>query len=232
MPVLRQIEHLDYGIDIVMCIDASHSMSSIIEEVKANVLSFPKKVVEVMHSYETETPKVIKQLRIKVIVFRDNGANFEPILESEFFTLYGDIDESDKFHEFVEKIVASDGNEASKNSLKALELAIKSDWVSVGTVNRHVILMYTNSSESTLGDGAEQTNYSADTPEDLEELRELWEGQCVEKRTKRLFLFAPDVAPWSDVADWRNAFIMALPDSVRYDDMVSCIKLALEGAVK
>ena len=41
---------LDYNVDIVMCIDATGSMASIIEDVKSNALSFYQKFVDEMEA--------------------------------------------------------------------------------------------------------------------------------------------------------------------------------------
>ena len=73
----------DYNVDIVMCIDATGSMSPIIEKVKENALSFYQRFLESME----ESEKTVEQLRIKVIVFRDYGCDEAPMTESEFFTL-------------------------------------------------------------------------------------------------------------------------------------------------
>lgn len=84
---------LDYNVDIVMCIDATGSMSSIINEVKTNALSFYRKFVDAMNN----ECKSVQQLRIKVIAFRDYGCDTEPMVESKFFVL---DDESTDFHNF------------------------------------------------------------------------------------------------------------------------------------
>ena len=57
----------DYNVDIVMCIDGTGSMGPIIEEVKANALSFYKKFIDAMD----EEGKTADVVRVKVIVFRD-----------------------------------------------------------------------------------------------------------------------------------------------------------------
>ena len=62
-PVIGQ--GLDYSVDIVMCIDATGSMDGIIEEVKANALSFYRQFVDEMEA----NLKSVQQLRIKVIAF-------------------------------------------------------------------------------------------------------------------------------------------------------------------
>ena len=72
MPIVAG-QGLDYNVDIVMCIDATGSMSPIIEEVKTNALSFYKKFVAEMD----EANKRVEQLRIKVIVFRDYECDTE-----------------------------------------------------------------------------------------------------------------------------------------------------------
>ena len=217
---------LDYSVDIVMCIDATGSMSSIIDEVKANALSFYQKFVDEMEAQDP--PKSVQQLRIKVIAFRDYGVDSEPMLESKFFTLDG---ESGAFHEFVEGIEATGGGDEPESSLEALALAMKSDWVRTGSVRRHVIIMYTDASALPLGARAGQTGYTSDMPKDLAELKEWWEGQYMEKRAKRLLVFAPDATPWSDMADWTNAFHTASKAGAGCDDtdIQTCIHLLVQS---
>ena len=67
----------DYFVDIVMCIDATGSMSPIIGEVKNNAISFYQRFVDSME----ESDKEVAQLRIKVIAFRDYGVDDEPMLQ-------------------------------------------------------------------------------------------------------------------------------------------------------
>ena len=142
---------LDYNVDIVMCIDATGSMHAIIDEVKSNALSFYQKFVDEMEAQDP--PKSVQQLRIKVIAFRDYGVDSEPMVESKFFVL-GDGGEDAQFHDFVNNIEASGGGDEPENSLEALALAMKSDWVTTGAVRRHVIMLYTDASALPLGERA------------------------------------------------------------------------------
>lgn len=190
---------LDYNVDIVMCIDATGSMSSIIDDVKANALSFYRKFVEEMEAKD----KSVQQLRIKVIVFRDYGCDSEPMVESKFFVLN---DESKEFHDFVSRIDATGGGDGPENSLEAIAFAMKSDWVRTGTKRRHVIILWTDAPALALGARKDSSNYSSDMPADLAELHEWWEGQEMEKQSKRMLIFAPDTEPWSDMIDWTNTF--------------------------
>ena len=192
-------QYLDYNVDIVMCIDATGSMHAIINDVKANALSFYRKFVEEMETVK----KTVEQLRIKVVVFRDYGCDSEPMVESKFFTL---DDESTEFHDFVSRIEASGGGDGPENALEALAIAMKSDWVRTGTKRRHVIIMWTDAPALALGARASSPSYPSDMPADLAELHEWWEGQEMDSKAKRLILFAPDANPWSDMIDWERTF--------------------------
>ncbi len=228
MPIGKGIagQGMDYNVDIVMCIDATGSMSSIIEEVKANALSFYQKFVDEMEAQDP--PKSVQQLRIKVIAFRDYGADSEPMVESKFFVL---DDESTEFHEFVSNIDASGGGDGPENSLEALALAMKSEWVHTGSVRRHVIILYTDAAGLPFSARAGEPGYPADMPKDIAELREWWEGQYMEKRAKRLLIFAPDTEPWSDMVDWTNTFHTASKAGAGCDDtdIQTCIHLLVQS---
>ena len=228
MPIIKTGggQGLDYSVDIVMCIDATGSMSAIIDEVKSNALSFYQKFVEEMEAQDP--PKSVHQLRIKVIAFRDYGVDAEPMVESKFFVL---DDESAEFHDFMNGIRASGGGDEPESSLEALALAMKSDWVRTGAVRRHVIIMYTDARALPLGARAGQKNYPADMPADLAELRDWWEGQEMEKRAKRLLVFAPDAEPWSGMMDWTNTFHTASKAGAGCDDVDinTCIQLLVKS---
>lgn len=227
MPIGKGVigQGMDYNVDIVMCIDATGSMGTIIEDVKANALSFYQKFVDEMEAKS----KSVQQLRIKVIAFRDFGVDSEPLVESKFFVL---DDESREFHDFVSNIEATGGGDEPENSLEALAVAMNSDWVTTGSVRRHVIIMYTDASALPLGARSGSANYPAGMPSDLAELREWWEGQKMEKRAKRLLVFAPDTEPWSDIGvDWSNAFHTASRAGSGCDDtdIQTCIHMLVNS---
>lgn len=215
---------MDYNVDIVMCIDATGSMESIIEDVKSNALSFYQKFVDEMEAKS----KSVQQLRIKVIAFRDYGVDSEPMVESKFFVL---DEESKEFHDFVNAIEASGGGDEPESSLEALALAMNSDWVRTGSVRRHVIIMYTDASALKLGEKSGEPGYPSGMPSDLAELREWWEGQRMEKRAKRLLVFAPDMEPWSDMVDWSNTFHTASKAGSGCDDtdIQTCIHMLVNS---
>lgn len=226
MPIVRGAvgQGMDYNVDIVMCIDATGSMDAIIDDVKANALSIYQKFVDEMEA----KGKSVQQLRIKVIAFRDYGVDSEPMVESKFFVL---DEEAEAFRDFVNSIEATGGGDEPENGLEALALAINSDWVKTGAVRRHVILMYTDASALNLGEKSGEPGYPADMPADLTELREMWEGQKMEKRAKRLLVFAPDMEPWSNMLDWSNTFHTASKAGSGCDDtdIATCIHMLVNS---
>ncbi len=217
---------IDYNVDIVMCIDATGSMHGIINEVKANALSLYQQFVEQMEASD----KNVQQLRIKVIVFRDFGVDSEPFVESKFFVLNEDGG-AEEFHDFVDKIEATGGGDLPESSLEALAVAMNSEWVTTGSIRRHVIIMYTDATALPLGTHSSAAGYPAGMPADFAELHEWWEGQRMEKRAKRLLVFAPDMEPWSNMVDWTNTFHTASKagQGCSDTDMDVCIKLLVNS---
>ena len=228
MPIAPTAQGMDYHVDIVMCVDATASMYPVLAEVKNNALTFHQKFVAEMEAKN----KKVQQLRIKVIAFRDFAEDSEPIKESDFFVL-GDSqgNQTEEFNSFVNSIEAVGGGDLPENSLEALALAIKSDWVKTGSVRRHIVLMFTDAEALELGTNATAPNYPVNMPANMAELRELWESQEMEARAKRLLVYAPDCTPWNTMVEWSNTFHQAskagtgLPDV----EMKTCIHLLVQS---
>ena len=221
---------LDYNVDLVMCIDGTASMSPYIAEVKDNALTFYQKFKAAMEAEH----KMVNQLRVKVIVFRDYGIDAQPMVESKFFSLGGGNtpDESAEFQAFVNGIEACGGGDTPENALEALALAFNSDWVRTGAVRRHVIHVYTDAAALPLQARAGKGGYPEDMPADLDELQEMWEGQVMEPRAKRLQIFAPNVEPWTTgFSDWTNTIVTDSPAGTGLPelDVATCIKLLVKS---
>lgn len=192
-----------YSIDLVMCIDATKSMSPIIDEVKANALSFRKKIADTI---ESDPYKHLKQLRVKVIYFRDYAFDEEPMVESPFFCL-GESGEDEKFSEFVNGIKATGGGDAPEDALEALTLAMRSDWADADLM-RHIIIMFTDTTAH-MFTNADKPGYPPNMPKSFAELEELWEGPEMNHNAKRLVLLAPDCSPWTEMYDWKKTLYIA-----------------------
>ena len=93
--------------------------------------------------------------------------------------------------------------------------------------------MYTDTSALKLGERKDAPHYPINIPMNFEELRDWWETEKMEKREKRLLIFAPDIEPWSDMIDWRNTFhaVSHAGPGIDADSYIeSCIWL-LAGAI-
>jgi hypothetical protein len=194
----------DYYVDIVMCIDATGSMSPIINEVKANALSFYQRFIDGME----EEGKDVAQVRIKVIAFRDYGrSDADPMEQSDFFVL---PEQNDAFRSFIDSIEAKGGGDEPENALEAITYALKSNWTTEGVKRRHAILVFSDASALALGARADSPSYPSDMPADLAQLGAWWEGtdqtlgSTYQPTAGRLVAFVPNASPWTDMQAWNR----------------------------
>lgn len=202
---------LDVYADIVYCIDLTSSMKPIIDKVKATALTLHSDLQEVM---QTKYSRSVRKLRIKVIGFRDaycdGGKSFEV---SEFFNL---PDEADRFKAFVDGLEAKGGGDIPENSLEALAMAMRTDWITThdsSVRKRHIIVLFSDAPAHELEKAKLGTdrNYPENMPESYSELVDWWNGQGalggghsvnMDQISKRFALFVPEnCEPWSYVAD-------------------------------
>ncbi len=208
----------DYNVDIVMCIDATGSMSPIIDTVKGNALSFYQRFVEAME----ENDKSVEQLRVKVIVFRDYGCDDQPMVESEFYTL---PEQTDAFKNFVNAIEASGGGDGPENALEAIALALKSNWTTEGSKRRHAVLVFSDAPALQFSERASCSNYPAGMPTDLAQLGAWWEGtdqtlgSTYQPKAGRLVAFVPNAEPWTVMQAWNRYWPAFSPAGTGLDDV-------------
>ena len=199
---------IDTNVDIVFAIDGTGSMKPLIEKVKKLTLSFREDLEKGLKKKK----RVIKNLRIKVIVFRDYYVDGkDAMVESKFFIL---PEQKQEFYDFVSRIEAKGGGDEPENGLEALGLALNSDFVEEGDKKRHVIVLFTDASAHKLEKATEKgvpTNYPSNMFKNLKELYEVWgtgqralgadtkSGTQMENDAKRLVLFAPAVYPWGEL---------------------------------
>lgn len=194
---------LSYNVDLVFVIDATGSMTDLIDIVKTNALNFYPDVQEVMQ----KKGKTIQSLRIKVIAFRDYLEDKEDaMLRTDFFQLPGD---NDRFHEAVNSIEAFGGGDEPEDGLEALAFAIRSKWNAEGMKRRQIIVVWSDASTHALGYGKSVPNYPKSMAADFSELTRWWGDKQNEgymnHNAKRLIMFTPDVPGWSDITQtWDN----------------------------
>lgn len=218
---------LEYNVDIVMCIDATGSMSSLIDTVKAHALSFYRDVMDAM----ARKGKHIDTLRVRVIVFRDylsEGA--DAMLATDFYTLpHGAVE----FESLVRQVEAFGGGDPPEDGLEALAYAITSDWTRAGSKRRHVIIVWTDEATHDLGFGRRAPNYPARMARDFGELTEWWGDPMMpgfmDNDAKRLLLFAPEKRSWSTIANtWDNVLFFPSEagkglSGLEYEEILSAI---------
>jgi hypothetical protein len=191
---------LTYSVDLVLVIDATGSMAPIIESVKSSALSFHDDLQRNMQ----ESGKNIDSLRVRIIAFRDFYADSatDSLVMSDFFELPGS---RNAFSEFLRKIAASGGGDEPETGLEGLVEAIRSPWAKEGSKQRQVIVLWTDASAHSLDKdvNSKPKGYPVDIPADFDELTDLWDGEMspVHSSWKRLLLYAPDVSPWTEIAN-------------------------------
>ena len=191
------------NVDLVLCIDGTKSMESIIEEVKSSAKSFYTKLTKALY----EKGREVETFRIKIIVFRDYYCDGDKsMVVSEFFTLPEQLEE---FSSFVSNIHAEGGGDEPENALEALAIAMKSNWTTEGTRKRHIIMLWTDASAHKLEKASEVAvpdNYPQGIPSTFREFSDMWndnQSGAMNKDAKRLILFAPDSYPWSTIgSEW------------------------------
>lgn len=196
------MQGLSYHVDIVLCIDATGSMSPIIDKVKENALKFYDDLSVQMR----QKSKHIDKLRVKVIAFRDYYVDGDMAMQiSPFFTL---PEQKADFQTFVNRIQADGGGDEPENGLEALALAIQSDWSKEGDKRRQIIVLWTDASTHPLefkADSKPQNYPIAQIPKNFDDLTDLWDGQTMNRAAKRLILYSPDAYAWTDIANhWEN----------------------------
>lgn len=185
---------LNYNVDLVFCIDITGSMTGILETVKRNALKFYPDLKAALDEKE----KNVDSLRIRVIGFRDFEADKEEAIEEHGFVSIPAGNTA--FEGFVNSLTPKGGGDEPENGLEAIAMAMKSEWTTDGDRQRHIIVVWSDASTHPL---EKTSSYKPEgMPANFNELTDWWEGQSstMSKTAKRLILFTPDGAGWSDIS--------------------------------
>ena len=195
---------MGYTVDMVFCIDATGSMedftgsqTKIINMVKQHAVNFYSDLNEAMAA----KGKVVRQLRVRLVAFRDYLADGEnAMLVTDFFML---PQQAAEFEACVKSITAEGGGDIPEDGLEALAYAIKSKWTNETVKKRHVIVVWTDACTHELGHGKGSRYYPSGMPQNMSELNDWWED--MNENSKRLILFAPDETHWDYISrHWDN----------------------------
>ncbi len=217
---------LTYNVDMVFCIDATGSMRHVIDFVKQNALNLYQDIVSAMEKKH----KVISQMRVRVIAFRDYVADGEEaMLSSEFFVLPG---QAQQFYNCVNGIEAKGGGDIPEDGLEALGYAIRSDWTREGVKKRHIIVAWSDAPTHPIGHGQVAPWYPQGMARNFDELSLWWEdeqlGGSMDENAKRLLLFAPDAPDWSRISqEWGQVIHVQTVDEglmdVEYQQVIDAV---------
>ena len=199
-----------YALDLVLIIDVSGSMSSVMDFVKENALSFQNQLMAVMK----DKGWVVHSNRVRVIAFRNFLTSPGDAIESTQFLVLPEREE--EFHNFISRLRATGGGAEPKSGLEALALAIGSPWERHTGRSRHVIALFTDAAAHPIvaPDAMRAATYPEGIPSSFVELSERWgyrenRSGTMDNMAKRLVLFAPDIWPWSHIAsDWDNTIFL------------------------
>ena len=162
---------LTYNVDMVFCIDSTGSMRHVLDFVKQNALNLYQDITREMEKKH----KVIDQLRVRVIAFRDYVADGDDaMLSSDFFVL---PDQAQMLYDCVEGIHAKGGGDIPEDGLEALAYAIRSDWTREGVKKRHIIVVWSDAPTHELGHGKIAPWYPEGMAQDFDELTLWWEDE-------------------------------------------------------
>jgi hypothetical protein len=202
--------------------------------VKESALSFHDRLDGVMR----DKGKSIRQLRVKVVAFRDFGYSaHDALIESPFLYL---PEQADDYEKFVRDLEPRGGGDEPESGLEALALAVQADWERGLDRRRHVIVLFTDASAHPLGEAGQvrAATYPQSVPRSMNDLFEQWgfaqsQAALMENSAKRLLLFAPEVSPWVEIADdWNNTLFFPSVageglEEVEMDEIINTIANSL-----
>lgn len=209
-----------YNVDIVMVLDKTGSMTDIMETVKNNALTLRRKIELEL---EDGARGGIATLRVRVVAFgcigEDRSNSFRV---SDFFEL---PDDEKAFEAFVAGIAAEGGGEES--GLNALAVALQSDWLDLGRKTRHIVLMFTDEDSHPLEKHYGSPYCPANAPRNMAELSDLWYGQKISQRGKRLVIVGPTNSVYDRqiVRNWDRTQFVAIERDEQSLDIDGIVRL-------
>lgn len=196
-------------VDVVMCMDISGSMSSEINMVKSNALSFYSQFKEKCDAANI----YLNGLNTQVVTYSDINVDGDEALSiSETFNLT-DEEQQAAFKEYVDGISLSYGGDVPESGLEALMAAFKRDWGVDDGYHRQVVILWTDAPYKTVNTGIYQKEdgdgewYDVYTPYEYDVVKATWDSMPT---GRRMIIFAPygcsydNGGAWDLMDDWKN----------------------------
>lgn len=198
--------------DLLIVMDATSSTQSYINQFKQHALSMYDEIILALK----EKARIIDEMRVKVIVFRDLYVDQEKAIEeSPVFTLPQD---AGKYKAFLDGIESAGGGSLAESGLEGLAYGLsKMQWNKMGNKRRQICLFYSDDEAHPFEKAEKGTDeyYPKGMPHSLDEFSDWMES----KQSKlirngfslkdfRCFLFVPRVYPYTEMADWTGVAII------------------------
>lgn len=204
---------MTYNVDIVLCIDATGSMTRLIDGVKQNAINFYDDVRTNME----EKGKKLSNLRVRCIAFRDYGADGDKgMLATGFYSL---PEKKAEFSALINSIEADGGGDIPEDAFEALAHAMRSDWTKEGSKRRHIIALWTDAPAHPLGFSASKypAYNSKNFPKDLGELTKMWRN--MDANAKRIIIFGPESGTEENSIYWGQVRQCGWSDAIYYNSV-------------
>ena len=206
-----------FPIDVVFVVDATESMSDLLETVKFRILSLDSDIAERLK----KSNRSLESLRVRLIVFRDLYDDPETAFE---VTRFHDLPtQRAEFADSIKHIYAFGGADDPESGLEALFLAIRSGWRNEpqDLKRRHIIMLFTDQDAHEFGAKIPTNLAQLPHPRSLSDLKRLWAPHkfngLMNERARRLVLFAPEeverdsvLTPtvwWQIAQEWENVWM-------------------------
>ncbi len=198
--------------DLLIVMDATSSTQSYINQFKQHALSMYDEIILTLK----EKARIIDEMRVKVIVFRDLYVDQEKAIEeSPVFTLPQD---AGKYKAFLDGIESAGGGSLAESGLEGLAYGLsKMQWNKMGNKRRQICLFYSDDEAHPFEKAEKGTDkyYPKGMPHSLDEFSDWIES----KQSKlirngfslkdfRCFLFVPRVYPYTEMEDWTGVAVI------------------------
>lgn len=198
--------------DLLIVMDATSSTQSYINQFKQHALSMYDEIIFALK----EKARIIDEMRVKVIVFRDLYVDQEKsIEESPVFTLPQD---ARKYKAFLDGIESAGGGSFAESGLEGLAYGLnKMQWNKMGNKRRQICLYYSDDEAHPFEKAEKGTDeyYPKGMPRSLDEFSDWIESKQSKLikngfslRDFRCFMFVPKVYPYTEMAKWTGFAII------------------------
>lgn len=199
--------------EIVFCLDKTIKSASQLDCLVSFIEKFKERLSTLLRGQYK-----LKSVRIKIIEFGDFNTNENAIVDHGFFCV---PDQYDELMDLLDNMFFMDSVKTNgySSGLEALSYAINSDW-STFNEGRQAIALFTLNKPLSLEESRNLDNYPKGLPENLFQLKELWDKCKMDKDKKMLTLFCnmeKDKSSWFPVSQWDKTIAIDTEDINDYD---------------